>query len=176
MGGNFPSLFQVRQTLFITASKAPCLTLRVATPWGAPREAPLEWDFGPLISGFSKHAFREVPFGFRRYTVPGATLADPSPMPQVKCRALGPFCGSYIARFSLARNPAELDGAGEFTEVEGQMQSSAWCQGLNCQHFYFSHRPSPLLGGRRLSGSWRGSVLSRFSVGFSSALVIFDRN
>ena len=35
------------------------------------------------------------------------------------------------------------------------------------QHFYFSHRPSPRLRGRRLSGSWRGSVLSRFSVGFS---------
>ena len=35
------------------------------------------------------------------------------------------------------------------------------------QHFYFSHRPSPLLRGRRLSGSWRGSSLSRFLVGFS---------
>ena len=34
------------------------------------------------------------------------------------------------------------------------------------QHFFFSHRPSPLLRGRRLSGSWRGSILSRFSVGF----------
>ena len=44
------------------------------------------------------------------------------------------------------------------------------------QHFYFSHRPSPLLKGRRLSGSWRGSVLSRFSVGCWSVLVIFDRN
>ena len=28
-------------------------------------------------SGFSKHAFREVPFGFRRGTVPGATLVPP---------------------------------------------------------------------------------------------------
>ena len=44
------------------------------------------------------------------------------------------------------------------------------------QHFYFSHRPSPLLRGRHLSGSWGGSVLSRFSVGFWSVLVIFDRN
>ena len=26
-----------------------------------------------LVSEFSKHAFREVPFGFRRGTVPGAT-------------------------------------------------------------------------------------------------------
>ena len=44
------------------------------------------------------------------------------------------------------------------------------------QHFYFSHRPSPLLRGRRLSGSWEVSVLSRFSVGFWSVLLIFDRN
>ena len=41
-----------------------------------------------------------------------------------------------------------------------------------CQHLYFSHRPSPLLRGRRLSGSWRGSVLSRFSVGLWLFLVI----
>ena len=33
-----------------------------------------------------------------------------------------------------------------------------------------------LLRGRRLSGSWRGSVLSRFSVGFWSVFVIFDQN
>ena len=32
-------------------------------------------------TGFSKHAFREVPFGFRRGTVPGATLLQ-SPMRQ----------------------------------------------------------------------------------------------
>ena len=42
-----------------------------------------------------------------------------------------------------------------------------------CQHFYFSHRPSPLLRGRRLSGSRRGSILSRFSVGFWSVLSHF---
>ena len=34
------------------------------------------------------------------------------------------------------------------------------------RHFYFSTDPPPLLRGRRLSTSWRGSVLSRFSVGF----------
>ena len=43
------------------------------------------------------------------------------------------------------------------------------------QHFCFSNRPSRLLRGRRLSGSWGVSVLSRFSVGFWSVLVIFDR-
>ena len=36
------------------------------------------------------------------------------------------------------------------------------------QHFYFSHRPPLFLGVGRLSGSWRGSVLSQFSVGFRS--------
>ena len=38
---------------------------------------------------------------------------------------------------------------------------------LQHQHFYFSHRPSPLLRGRHLSGSWRGSDLSRSLLGFS---------
>ena len=41
------------------------------------------WFSSGKKSGFSKHAFREVPFGFRRGTVPGATLL-PSPMLQ-KC-------------------------------------------------------------------------------------------
>ena len=31
----------------------------------------------PVFSGFSKHAFREEPFGFCRGTVPGATLVPP---------------------------------------------------------------------------------------------------
>ena len=34
----------------------------------------------------------------------------------LKCLALGPFRGSYIARFCLVRNPAELDSV---TEIEG---------------------------------------------------------
>ena len=45
-GDNFTSRFQVLQTLArFKASKAPFLTLRVATPSGAPRQAPLEkWN------------------------------------------------------------------------------------------------------------------------------------
>ena len=34
------------------------------------------------VSGFSKHAFREVPFGFCRGTVPGATLVDAPRIPK----------------------------------------------------------------------------------------------
>ena len=41
----------------------------------------------PKFSGFSKHAFREVPFGFRRGTVPGATLVPPRPQ---ECPKISP--------------------------------------------------------------------------------------
>ena len=70
--------------------------------------------------------------------------------------ALGHKLWMYPCNFAAAHIPTELS--------------------LFCQHFYFSHGPSPLLRGRRLSRFWRGSVLSRFSVGLWSVLVIFDRN
>ena len=44
---------------------------------------------------------------------------------RTECLALGPFCGSKSV-FSLVRNPPELDSVGEFTEIEGQKQSSTW--------------------------------------------------
>ena len=33
--------------------------------------------------------------------------------------------------FSVVRSPVELDSVGEFTEIEGQKRSSAWCRGIN---------------------------------------------
>ena len=70
------------------------------------------------ISGFSKHAFREVPFGFHRGTLPSATLVPPEvpykvppwslPMPQ-ECPNVSPKKRTWyqprrhvcIARFLL---------------------------------------------------------------------------
>ena len=45
----FTSIFQVFQTLFFKASKAPCLTLKLATPSGAPRDAEGQTA---LVNGF----------------------------------------------------------------------------------------------------------------------------
>ena len=42
-GDNFTSLFQVLQTLYSKRQKHPFSLLRVATPSGAPRQAPLEF-------------------------------------------------------------------------------------------------------------------------------------
>ena len=71
----------------------------------------------------------------------------------------------------LASSPTDLGEFQEFrpcTRVSGSEVLTVKRKAPYFQHFYFSHRPSPLLRGRHLSGSWRGSDLSRFSVGFRS--------
>ena len=53
-------------------------------------------------------------------------------------------------------------------EMEDPLASPQTTRTTDCVNtFYFSHRPSPLLRGRRMLGSWAGSVLCRFSVGHS---------
>ena len=83
------------------------------------------------------------------------------------------FCDLSDLIFLFAESPGWAISGYKRQNV-GQEGQGSFQPGL--QHFYFSHRPSPLLRGRRLSGYRRGSVLSRFSVGFWSVLVIFDQN
>ena len=55
-GDNFTSHFQVLQTLYSKRQKQPFLPLRVATPSGAPRQAPLE----PLQRVHGQHLSEDV--------------------------------------------------------------------------------------------------------------------
>ena len=47
-----------------------------------------------------------------------AHAAGHKPWGSIKCLALGPFCDSYIARFSLLGNPEEPDSVGEFARLK----------------------------------------------------------
>ena len=40
------------------------------------------------------------------------------------------FVTHKLRIFFLLGKPGELDSVGEFTEIEGRKQSSAWCRGL----------------------------------------------
>ena len=83
------------------------------------------------------------------------------------------FLGLSAAGFTLPRH-CTVAHVTRNLDVASQRLLTLTFQSL-LQHFCQA-QTLPLLRGRRLSGSWRGSVLSRFSVGFWLVLVIFDRN
>ena len=84
------------------------------------------------------------------------------------CAFFARFCAlaallCVSVRFFRPKKPAKKMPS--LRRILQKCANSAFVQHPLYQHFYFSHRP-PLLRGRHLSGSWGGSVLSRFSVGF----------